>query len=933
MPRPIRRTQRDKMPSSPPADDGEEEPAPEEAAAEPEGGGEPEEEPQDASMDVEPEAEPEAEPKPEPKPEAEAEKTEAELKAEAGGGGEIPIPVPEGEDEAREDEGPEEEVPEVSVPKLPPPLPDAAEAEAKEADAEEAGAAAPSKPEPEPEPEAKKSAPKAAPKAKRAKKSPVRPPRTPYLAAPPPPPAWTGRGALGDLPDGSLGTVPRPGYVLPSVAPPGRAAQPPVPARVLLSRPPGDAAETALRRRQRAEFDRWLVRWNNYQSHLSRYWQGRCLEMYKRIEGEARGGGGGGASKSKRGTTEELGKKKRGRKRKADDEDGTLRSDRAALGRAGQKMMEALEVGTLHAEGEDLKKEKDSVQHKWTRRYDELVEFCVEHGHTNVPKQFKYKHTPPLGHWVSRMRNLHRRGLLDASRERKLLDIGFEFEPPKNDEVKFSVVWNKAYLALRDYFEKNGNVEVPPGHRGDADGGGPGLDGWIVRQRKHYRAGRLPEHLQAKLRGLGVWLGGRGRPFGIEAEASWKEKYLKLVKYSEEHGDCDVPPKSEELGAWVKSQRDMFNDGMVTEERITQLTEIGFNFYARKRANKTKDPVDPWQRRLMELRAYKEKVGDVNVPRKFALNLGLGDFVYNQKMAYKDGKLSEEKIQVLEELGFDWTVKRKGGRPSGLLGKTRKEHQTQWEKRFSELVAYREEHGDLRIPDGYERNPTLASWMRRQRKYHREGMMKDTKCERLKELGFDFGGPKQEKKPWMKQYEALVEFNKEHGHNNVPVHHVPNPQLYYWIGTQKQTYKKGKMTEDKIALLKEIDFDFAMKERAKAPKKGWKRNTPFLDPAEFEKLIKQLADYKDAHGDVDVPQRQGRLGAFVHYMRFYVKSGKLSQDYVDRLNGLGFSWNVTEDRWNAKYEGANRLHPSEWNNATLLTCLPTNHFVVSCDKV
>ena len=44
----------------------------------------------------------------------------------------------------------------------------------------------------------------------------------------------------------------------------------------------------------------------------------------------------------------------------------------------------------------------------------------------------------------------------------------------------------------------------------------------------------------------------------------------------------------------------------------------------------------------------------------------------------------------------------------------------------------------------------------RQRKYKREGLMKTEKYERLKAVGFDFGGPKQEKKPWMKQYESLV---------------------------------------------------------------------------------------------------------------------------------------------------------------------------------
>ena len=56
-----------------------------------------------------------------------------------------------------------------------------------------------------------------------------------------------------------------------------------------------------------------------------------------------------------------------------------------------------------------------------------------------------------------------------------------------------------------------------------------------------------------------------------------------------------------------------------------------------------------------------------------------------------------------------------------------------------------------------------------------------------------------------------------------------------------------------------------------------------------------------------------RLGSFVHYMRFYVKSGKLAQDRIDRLNELGFSWNVNADRWTAKYEDAAKYKADHGN--------------------
>lgn len=503
------------------------------------------------------------------------------------------------------------------------------------------------------------------------------------------------------------------------------------------------------------------------------------------------------------------------------------------------------------------------------------------------------------------MRYLHKKLKLEPHRVECLRQIGFEFVLTKNNTVKFSVVWDKSFQALKAFKDSNGHLEVPAGYKPQPDMAE--LDGWITRQRKHFKDGKLPDHLKGKLLDLGVKLGGRGRPYGLESDKLWQSRLDALVEYQDHNGDCDVPEKynaNRELGNWVKTQRDTYTEGMLPEDRVTALSNLGFNFYGRK-TRTTNKIVDPWERRLSELQAYKDKTGNTNVPKKFVLNLGLGDFVYNQRMAYKHKKLTKEKIKSLEDMEFDWNLKTQKD----------KKKQTNWERRFDELVAYKSQNGDLDIPDKYTPNPLLAGWLKRQRKYHREGAMKPEKFDQLRGLGFDFGGPKQEKKPWTNQYEALVEFKTEHGHVDVPVHYQPNPPLYYWIGTQKQTYKKGKMPEDRINLLTQIGFDFSAKGRDRPPRKGTRGgNRPFLDPEEWDRLFLELEEYKEEHnGDCDVPQRSGRLGSFVHYMRFYVKSGKLSKDRIDRLNGLGFSWNVTEDRWNTKYEAVSKYKAEHGN--------------------
>lgn len=98
-------------------------------------------------------------------------------------------------------------------------------------------------------------------------------------------------------------------------------------------------------------------------------------------------------------------------------------------------------------------------------------------------------------------------------------------------------------------------------------------------------------------------------------------------------------------------------------------------------------------------------------------------------------------------MGFTWPIP-----PKKRAGK-----QTNWDKKFEDLLEYKEKHGNLNVPlTGYEKSPQLGAWVKRQRKYKREGNMKDEKFDRLKAIGFNFGGPKQVKKSWESQYESLV---------------------------------------------------------------------------------------------------------------------------------------------------------------------------------
>jgi hypothetical protein len=71
-------------------------------------------------------------------------------------------------------------------------------------------------------------------------------------------------------------------------------------------------------------------------------------------------------------------------------------------------------------------------------------------------------------------------------------------------------------------------------------------------------------------------------------ESNWMVQFAKLVKYLEEHSDCNLPTRYTEdsslLAHWVRRHRSKYHefgpDGLpkLTKNRIAKLEEIGFQW-------------------------------------------------------------------------------------------------------------------------------------------------------------------------------------------------------------------------------------------------------------------------------------------------------------------------------------------------------------------
>ena len=242
--------------------------------------------------------------------------------------------------------------------------------------------------------------------------------------------------------------------------------------------------------------------------------------------------------------------------------------------------------------------------------------------------------------------------------------------------------------------------------------------------------------------------------------------------------------------------------------------------------------------------------------------------------------------------------------------------QQKWNKRYIELIEYKNANGDCNVPQNYP-NQQLAIWVKEQRKKRKNFdkgdkslKMTPERIAKLDEIGFEWN-PHEES--WDDRYNELIEYKKANPKDdcNVPQKYPPNPKLGRWVGTQRQRRKnfdkgdKSAMTQEQIDKLDEIGFLWdasSTRSNNQANEEAW--NARYND----------LIEYKNANGDCNVPRQypaNPKLGRWVSEQR--TKRSKLTPAQVQKLEDIGFAWKLrnasstrsnnqaNEEAWNARY--------------------------------
>jgi hypothetical protein len=268
---------------------------------------------------------------------------------------------------------------------------------------------------------------------------------------------------------------------------------------------------------------------------------------------------------------------------------------------------------------------------------------------------------------------------------------------------------------LKAYLQENGTHEIPPTH--SLSKWTQKVKGQLQRLEEGNQGVKLTTEQAQELKELGFFNGKKRSPVNEEEDdRKWDEMCEKLKSYKEEHGDCLISTSNftDPLVKWVLAQRRYYKtierkgeSAHLNARRLQKLHEIGFVFRQKKGGYKSFDE------RVNEMREFRAKYGHLRI---LTSDPDLGYFVAHcrdQFRLFKIGKkssMTEEKVKILTELGFDFQV---GKSPANNFPRHT------WDERFQQLLQYKGKYGHTIVPQLFVGFNNLGQWVKTQRENYR----------------------------------------------------------------------------------------------------------------------------------------------------------------------------------------------------------------------
>jgi hypothetical protein len=494
----------------------------------------------------------------------------------------------------------------------------------------------------------------------------------------------------------------------------------------------------------------------------------------------------------------------------------------------------------------------DPLADKWNQRFEKVQAFCTTHD--RLPVRQALAEEAALAGWIKNQHQAWQRGRLSSECVLRLEELpGWSWDPPVRK-------WDQRFEKVQAF---RNNHKRDPAQRAKGEEGILGK--WVSAQRLAWLKSALSSERIQRLEALPGWL-------WDPLMDAWDQNFAAVQAFTDEHKrwpEHGADGEEATLARWVGTQRQAFKKSALSSERARRLVELpGWSWYPL---------TDKWNQRFEKVQAVCATHDRLPARQSLGEDAVLARWVKTQRRAWKKGILPTEHVQRLEELpGWSWDP-----------------HADTWDQNFEKIRKFRNDYkrGPAQKAAGEE--GVLGKWIGAQRQAFKKSTLSPERVKRLEELSGWSWDPLTD--AWDQNFAAVQAFTDEH--KRWPVHEasVEEGVLGKWIGAQRQAFKKGALSSERVKRLEELS--------------GWSWD-PLTDA--WDQNFGEVQAFRDKHkrwASHGAAGEEAVLAQWTGAQRQAFKKGALSSERIQRLEELsGWSWNLYADTWAQNFAAVQVFH-------------------------
>ena len=278
---------------------------------------------------------------------------------------------------------------------------------------------------------------------------------------------------------------------------------------------------------------------------------------------------------------------------------------------------------------------------------------------------------------------------------------------------------------------------------------------------------------------------------------TWNDYYNNAKEYYKEFGNLKVGLyncyNGVYLGPWLLRQIDSFN--ILSDAKKKKLEKLGCDWSEESILDDSSSKFDTnWMENYNLLVEYKKEYGHLLLScLEVYKDVKLGAWLYRQRVANANNTLSNERVNLLLDLGV-------------FLGSWDEDG---WEYKYSYAKKYYEEHKNLNVPIGYMSGGfNLYSWIYFQKQKKLKNELSDERISRLNDIGIVWSKTYSEK--WLSNYNIVKKFYMEFGSLDTTRNQIYDGiNIDAWLNNQRRAKRGEKhrnINDEQIKLLDSLNM-------------------------------------------------------------------------------------------------------------------------------